>query len=108
MVASSPSPVAAESSAPAVATAVPSLASEELAKHKTRAKHISAAFGEIVSLLMRDPASKHHSLADLEWLVVPPLLAGQFSLAEAQSKSTGHGEDDGRGRQDRPGDGRAV
>jgi hemolysin-activating ACP:hemolysin acyltransferase len=66
-----------------------SLPPEELAKHKAHAKQVSAAFGEIVTLLMRDPASKHRSLTDLEWLVVPPLLAGQFSLAEAQSKSKG-------------------
>lgn len=38
---------------------------------------------------MRSPQYKHHSLADLEWLVVPALLAGQFSLTTAPSNKTG-------------------
>lgn len=50
---------------------------------------MGAAFGEIVTLLMRSPADKHHSLADLEWLVVPAVARGQYALAEAQSKETG-------------------
>jgi hemolysin-activating ACP:hemolysin acyltransferase len=32
---------------------------------------------------MRSPHYKHYTLADLEWLVLPPLLTGQFSVAEA-------------------------
>ncbi len=52
-------------------------------------KLVSAAFGEIVTLLMRAPGYKHYTLADLEWLVVPPLLTNQFTLAEARSKETG-------------------
>ena len=72
----------------AVAPTVP-LAPEVLAKHKARAKQVSAAFGQIVSLMMRDPKRRDLTLADLEWMVVPPLLAGQFSIAEAQSKARG-------------------
>ena len=53
------------------------------------AKLVSAAFGEIVTLLMRAPGYKHYTLADLEWLAVPPLLCNQFTLAEARSKETG-------------------
>ena len=53
------------------------------------AKAITAAFGEIVSLLMRAPLYKHYSLSDLEWLVLPALLSGQFSVAVAQSKANG-------------------
>ena len=40
-------------------------------------------------MLMRLPQYKHYALADLEWLVVPALLTGQFSLATAQSKTKG-------------------
>jgi hemolysin-activating ACP:hemolysin acyltransferase len=35
---------------------------------------------------MRNPMHKHLALADLEWLVLPPLLTGQFSVAEVKSK----------------------
>jgi len=51
-----------------------------------QAKMLTAGFGEIVSVLMRSPHYKHYSLTDLEWLVVPPLLANQFTLAEARTK----------------------
>jgi hemolysin-activating ACP:hemolysin acyltransferase len=52
-------------------------------------KNILAAFGEITSILMRSPQHKHHSLADLEWLVVPAVMTGQFTIAEAHSKANG-------------------
>ena len=38
---------------------------------------------------MRAPTHKHLSLADLEWAVAPAVVTGQFSLAEAQSKTNG-------------------
>jgi hemolysin-activating ACP:hemolysin acyltransferase len=38
---------------------------------------------------MRSPHHKHYTLADLEWLVLPPLLTGQFSVAEAGPKAGG-------------------
>jgi cytolysin-activating lysine-acyltransferase len=65
------------------------LSPEEAKKRLFAAKQMAAAFGEIVTLLMRSPAEKHHSLADLEWLVVPAVARGQYALAEAQSKETG-------------------
>lgn len=65
-------------------------ASDEAARARAmRTKLMAAAFGEIVSVLMRSPHYKHYSLTDLEWLVVPPLLNNQFSLAEAQTKEGG-------------------
>jgi len=45
---------------------------------------VSAAFARIVSILMRDANYKNHSLADLEWLMVPPLLLGQFAMVDEQ------------------------
>jgi cytolysin-activating lysine-acyltransferase len=67
----------------------PDLAPEEARKRAAIAKQAAAALGEIVSLLMRSPADKHHSLADLEWMVLPAIVTGQFAVADAQSKSTG-------------------
>jgi hemolysin-activating ACP:hemolysin acyltransferase len=40
-------------------------------------------------LLMRSSSDKHHSLTDLEWLIVPGLMNRQFALAEAQHKENG-------------------
>lgn len=50
---------------------------------------MAAAFGEIIAILMRVAPYKHQSLSDLEWMVVPAIAAGQFSIAEAQSKTQG-------------------
>lgn len=66
-----------------------SLGTEDAKKRRIASKQMAAAFGEIVALLMRSPTDKHHSLADLEWLVVPAVARGQYALAEAQSKETG-------------------
>ena len=38
---------------------------------------------------MRSSRHKHYSIADLEWLVLPPLLTGNFSIAEAKSSKNG-------------------
>jgi hemolysin-activating ACP:hemolysin acyltransferase len=50
---------------------------------------LSAAFTQTVTLLMRSSLHKHMAIADLEWLVLPPLLAGQFRIAKVGSKKTG-------------------
>jgi len=46
----------------------------------------SAALAQILTVLMRSPQHKHVALADLEWLVFPPLLSGQYSVAQVNSK----------------------
>ena len=67
----------------------PQLSAEQLRQMAQAAKSTTAVFGAIISLLMRVPAYRNHSLSDLEWLVAPALLTGQFSLTTAQSKSKG-------------------
>lgn len=67
----------------------PKLTEEESKKRALAAKQMAASFGEFVTLLMRSGTEKHHTLGDLEWLVVPALVHRQFALAEAQSKETG-------------------
>ncbi len=54
-----------------------------------KSKMTAASFGEMVSLLMRSAHYKHYSLADLEWLVLPPLMHNQFLVVEARSKENG-------------------
>ena len=69
--------------------AAPELSGDKLRQMAGSAKAVTATFGEIVSLLMRSSSYKNYALTDLEWLVVPALLAGQFSVATAQSKTNG-------------------
>ena len=67
----------------------PSLSPEDAKKRAALAKHVAASFGEIITLLMRSPADKSITLQDLEWMVVPAIMTGQFAVADAQSKETG-------------------
>ncbi len=84
-----PAPVAPQSLKTAPEAAKPTLAPEDIKKRAAAAKHVAASFGEIVTLLMRSAADKTVTLQDLEWMVVPGLLSGQFAVADAQSKETG-------------------
>lgn len=90
-----PSQPSATSAAAAVTTAstplveAPQLSPEQLKKMAETSKRLSAAFGEIVSIFMRTPGYNKMPLADLEWLVVPAVAAGQFTVAEGQSKTNG-------------------
>jgi hemolysin-activating ACP:hemolysin acyltransferase len=89
----SPVMPAAQAASPALATgnlAVPRELDDEEAKRRlAAARHASATFGEIVTLLMRTPEYKDVSLGDLDALVVPPLLSGQVSVATAHSNISG-------------------
>jgi hemolysin-activating ACP:hemolysin acyltransferase len=52
-------------------------------------KLISANIGDLVVILSRSPAHKHYSFADLEWMVLPPVLAGQCYIVEARHREQG-------------------
>jgi cytolysin-activating lysine-acyltransferase len=49
-------------------------------------ERMGQTFSQIVAVLMRDPTYRQMRLADLEWLVLPPILAGQFKLARAPAQ----------------------
>ena len=40
----------------------------------------SAVFGEVVGLMMSMPAYRHVFLTDLDWMILPPLMLGQYKL----------------------------
>lgn len=42
-----------------------------------RSRKMDEVFGQVAGLMMRSPRHKHLFLADLEWLVQPPLALGQ-------------------------------
>jgi len=67
------------------ATGVPAAAAPGQAPQDPTAQEVAFAvtFTRIVSVLVRSVHYKHYSLSDLEWLVVPPLLAGQCAVMEA-------------------------
>jgi hemolysin-activating ACP:hemolysin acyltransferase len=52
-------------------------------------KLFAASVGEIALVLSRSSAHKHYSLADIEWMVLPPVFAGQFHIVEAAHKERG-------------------
>jgi len=52
-------------------------------------KIISAMIGDIALVLARSPAHRHFSFADIEWKILPPVLAGQAYIAEAAHKEQG-------------------
>jgi|SoiMethySBSTD1v2_1073268.scaffolds.fasta_scaffold259772_2 cytolysin-activating lysine-acyltransferase len=91
-----PTPPQAEKNAPpapdaaASAPAMPELPAEELSRRAALSKRLAGAFGEIVSVLMRSETHRTQMLMDLEWLVLPALATGQFTIAGAQSKSVGY------------------
>lgn len=40
-------------------------------------------FSQVIAVMMRDPVFKKLRIEDLQWLVLPPVLNGQFKLAHA-------------------------
>lgn len=60
----------------------PTSASATDARTHPATSPLTTAFTQIITVLMRSPLHKHLSLADLEWLVFPPLQTGQFSVGE--------------------------
>ncbi len=81
-------PVAAAAPA-APAGAQSQLSPEQLKSMAEASKRFSAAFGEIVSIFMRTPGYQTLPISELEWIVVPAVATGQFTLAEGQSKTNG-------------------
>ncbi len=67
----------------------PDLTPEEAQKHAAVGKQMVAAFGSLVTLLMRSEKDRPRPIADLEWMVAPAISTGQFAIADAQSKKTG-------------------
>jgi cytolysin-activating lysine-acyltransferase len=50
---------------------------------------LSHMLGEMVWLLSQSPIHRHLSLADLEWLIMPPLLLEQFRVFRGEATPVG-------------------
>jgi hemolysin-activating ACP:hemolysin acyltransferase len=81
----SPRDAAGSSATSGTASAQPANA-EDARRRAAIATRQSVVFSQIVGLLMRSPHYKHYALSDLEWLVLPALATGQFSVAEAATQ----------------------
>src|SRR5262245_41167073 len=71
------------------ATADGSTTNEESQRRALSSMRQSLAFAQIVAVLMRSPRYRHYTLGDLEWLVIPPLMTGQCTVANTSLKQNG-------------------
>ena len=58
-------------------------------KAQARSDRYAQDFSQAIAVLMRDANYKNLRLADLEWLVIPPLLAGQARVALMRPREDG-------------------
>jgi len=49
---------------------------------EARQARFGQSFSQVVAVLMRDQNFRNMPIGDLEWLVLPPIMAGQFRLAQ--------------------------
>ena len=63
------------------ATKLRSTVAENRIRPSNAQKGFAESFAQIVAVLMRDHNFRSLTLKDLEWLVLPPLMVGQFGLA---------------------------
>jgi cytolysin-activating lysine-acyltransferase len=52
-------------------------------------KLVAASVGDVAVVFSRSPAHKHYALADIEWMVLPAVLHGQFYVAVAIDRASG-------------------
>ena len=60
-----------------------------LRPREARQTRFAQGFARVVAVLMRDPNFRTMPIADLEWLVLPAVMSGQFRVAEAPASLLG-------------------
>jgi hemolysin-activating ACP:hemolysin acyltransferase len=60
-----------------------------LRPRQARQARFAQGFARVVAVLMRDPNFRTMPIADLEWLVLPAVMSGQFRVAEAPASLLG-------------------
>jgi len=76
-------PSGAASASPGSAPPTPKGMTEKIRRDAAALRN-ALAFTQAVGVLMRSPHYRKYTLADLEWLVIPPLVNGQFRIGEAK------------------------
>lgn len=61
--------------------AAPTMQPEAERQRGAQQARLANSFSNLVAVLMRDPGRRALQIADLEWLVIPPLLLGQCRFA---------------------------
>lgn len=64
-------------------------ATTDAEKANARSARYAQDFSQAIAVLMRDANYKNLRLADLEWLVIPPLLVGQARVALMRPRADG-------------------
>ncbi len=82
-------PAAKESPAPAAANATPTATPEEKRRRQALAHATAAAFGQIVSVILRSKTHRQLPIVWLEQIVAPAITTGQFFLAQVRGKENG-------------------
>ena len=82
---SAQSDASAAASPPSQATAAGKpIGMTEKIRRDAAALRNALAFTQAIGVLMRSPHYRQYTLGDLEWLVIPPLITGQFRIGEAK------------------------
>ena len=62
---------------------------------EARHARMAQSFSQVVAVLMRDANFRNLRLADLEWLVLPAIMSGQFKLGHARAQAGADKSKDG-------------
>lgn len=80
-----PAPVRSAKPTASAAPATAPAAKQIYRPREVRQARMSQTFSQVVAVLMRDPNFRNLRLADLEWLVLPPIMAGQWKLGQTSA-----------------------
>jgi hemolysin-activating ACP:hemolysin acyltransferase len=67
----------------------PGAATAKIRPRDARQARLAQAFAQVVAVLMRDANFRQMRLADLEHLVLPAIMAGQYRLAQVPARQGG-------------------
>lgn len=70
---------------PPAAAAANGDAKGRLRPRDARQMRLTQSFAQVVAVLMRDPNYRALPIGDLEWLALPPLMAGQFRIGQTRA-----------------------
>jgi cytolysin-activating lysine-acyltransferase len=80
-------PAAATAAAKAGAAPAAKAGGPAMSPRNARQARMAQSFSQVVAVLMRDQNFRNMRLADLEWLVIPPVMSGQFRVAHAAPRT---------------------
>ena len=64
----------------------------QASSHDLRQERMAQNFSHIIAVMMRDRQFRTMPLSDLEWLVLPPVMAGQYKIGQAPSAQPDPGQ----------------